>query len=492
MGRSFWQRLTQTAIVILFSALALRFFGTMDTRLGPLDLRLQMRWSVRGETRLVLPPLGQIKADTHGVPVAFCVQLNRIDENLLQSELADQEKPAEYLQTFLPQLRRIFIHFFLVLLLVGAGAGVMAGMIIWGCANWKRWVRSLLLGAVFTGVVLGGVMIQYNQQAFDRPRYEGMLEAAPWLLDLVDKGLAQLDTLGRKLEVMAGNLNRLFTQVDQLDPLARADGTLKVVHVSDIHNNPAAYDFLRRVVKGFGADLIIDTGDITDYGTPLEARMAEALAGVGVPYFFVPGNHDAPEAIARLKQIRGIRVLDNGVVTYKGLNILAWRDPTAKTGKLTATAQELRQAAEELTAEFARLEKAPDLVAVHNVTVARGLLGKVPLVLHGHDHRARIYERSGTRVVDAGTTGAAGVRALENVSQDGVPFSLALLHFDPVEDGEGGRAITLTAVDLIKVYSLNGRFVLERKVVKGGEENTAVSRDLVDGGSAAESDRVHP
>lgn len=491
MGRQLWIRLAQTGLIILFSGLALHLFGTMETRLGPMDLELQMHWAAHGETRLIIPPMGEIKADTHRIPVSLSIQLNRIDENLLQKELADHAKPAEYLEEFIPELRQVLARFFLVLMVVGAAAGAMAGMIIWGWKSWKYWALSLLIGTVFTGAVLAGVALQYDQNAFAHPRYEGMLEAAPWVLDLVDKGLAQLDSLGRKLEVMAGNLNRLFTQVDQLDPLARADGALKIVHVSDIHNNPAAYDFLQRVVKGFGADLIIDTGDITDYGTPIEAGLAQALAGVGVPYYFVPGNHDSPEAVARLKQVRGIRVLDDGLVKFKGLSILAWGDPASKTGSLTAQGADLRSAAKELSAKLESLEDPPDLVAVHNVTMVGDLMGKVPLVLHGHDHRVRTYERRGTQVVAAGTTGAAGVRALQNDSPDGVPFSLALLRFDPSNKGTEHSYI-LTAVDLISVYSLDGRFILERKVVEGGGEHTALSSDLAGDGTARGSDPEHP
>ncbi|HEX2954528.1 MAG TPA: metallophosphoesterase, partial [Bacillota bacterium] len=325
--------------------------------------------------------------------------------------------------------------------------------------------------------IILSVAVDYNQRAFETPRYEGMLEAAPWLLDILDKGFTQVDDLGRRLELVAGNLNRVMGQVDQLEPLARADGALKVIQVSDIHNNSAAYELLSRVVQGFGADLIIDTGDITDFGTPLETQLAGRLEELKIPYYFIPGNHETAEAIARLRRIRGVRVLDGESVSYKGLSILGLGDPAAQTEKLAATPKQLQQSSDRLYDIWSKMRVAPDLVAVHNVMTARKLLGKIPVLLHGHDHQAKIYEKGKTWLIDAGSTGAEGMRGLESQSKDGSPYSLALLRFDRAPTSSGHQ-YQLTVVDLIKVYSINGRFVLERKVLKGGDGDPDLSSSL--------------
>ena len=45
-------------------------------------------------------------------------------------------------------------------------------------------------------------------------------------------------------------------------------------------------------------DLVIDTGDLTDYGTAIETGLAGQIKTTkGVPYLFIPGNHDSPEVI---------------------------------------------------------------------------------------------------------------------------------------------------------------------------------------------------
>ncbi|HBR29780.1 MAG TPA: metallophosphoesterase, partial [Firmicutes bacterium] len=72
-------------------------------------------------------------------------------------------------------------------------------------------------------------------------------------------------------------------------------------------------------------------------------------------------------------------------------------------------------------------------------------------------HKPAIAEEGGTVLINAGTTGAAGVRGLGN---DTIPYSVALLRFN-LTDGK----YQLAAVDQIRVFSLNGRFILERTVM---------------------------
>lgn len=464
-------------VILMVIGAALHFLGTMEARLGPLDLVFRMKWASQGETRIILPPMGEVIAKTHRLPVNLSIQLNRVDPTLLNTDFSSYDQPANYFYDLLPGFRRLILLFVLRLLAIGVGAALLAGLAVWGWKDWRRWGISALLGLILTGSVLWGVGTRYNVKAFETPRYEGMLETAPWLLDLLDNGLSQIDTLSRRLEAVAGNLNRMFSQVDQLAPLAKADGEIKVVHVSDIHNNPAAYEFLARVVKGFGADLILDTGDITDFGTPLEARLAERLAKLEVPYVFVPGNHDSPQVVSYLRKIPGLTVLDGRVKTIKGLTILGLGDPASRNGELMAPQEELEASADEIREIWQSLSIAPDIVAVHNRKTAKHLLGKAQVLLHGHDHQAKIYQSGTSWIIDAGSTGAAGMRGLENRSKEGDPYSLALLRYDPAPEGSG-KTYQLTAVDLIKIYGMNGRFVLERKVLKGGDGDKTVSGDL--------------
>src|SRR5687767_15987356 len=97
--------------------------------------------------------------------------------------------------------------------------------------------------------------------------------------------------------------------------------TFRVLHVSDIHNNPAAFPFLREVAQQFQVEFIIDTGDLTDFGSPLEATIGREIARLPFPYVIVLGNHDSPTVGTALAQLPNVTVLDGNPVTVGGVTL---------------------------------------------------------------------------------------------------------------------------------------------------------------------------
>ncbi|NLG85131.1 MAG: metallophosphoesterase, partial [Firmicutes bacterium] len=246
-------------------------------------------------------------------------------------------------------------------------------------------------------------------------------------------------------------------------PMGEAGEDLRVLHVSDIHNNPAAYKLIAALAEGFAVDLVVDTGDLTDYGTPLEGGLAAAIARLKVPYVFVPGNHDSPEVISRLRRLKNVVVLAGRPVKVKGLWLLGLPDPAAMTWTNEAPLEGvLARAGEELLSTWEASTVKPDLVVAHNFAMLRPLLGKAPVLLHGHDHRASLQEMEGSLIVDAGTSGAAGYRGL--ASEKAVPYTLNLQYWRK----EAGGSFRLVAVDAISLDGLGGRLQVTRKVI--GEE----------------------
>lgn len=60
------------------------------------------------------------------------------------------------------------------------------------------------------------------------------------------------------------------------------DRTIRLLHVSDIHLNPAAYDLMASVITQFTVAAVVDTGDSTDYGSELENRTLGRIGRLGV------------------------------------------------------------------------------------------------------------------------------------------------------------------------------------------------------------------
>lgn len=95
------------------------------------------------------------------------------------------------------------------------------------------------------------------------------------------------------------------------------------------------------------------------------------------------------------------------------------------------------------------------MVAVHNLKLAKKLIGQVPLILHGHDHQYRLTAESKHVINDAGTTGAAGLRGL---TEEGVPYSATILYWKQNPSGE----MILKALDSIKINGAIGKLTIER------------------------------
>src|SRR3546814_1798996 len=88
-------------------------------------------------------------------------------------------------------------------------------------------------------------------------------------------------------------------------------------------------------------DAVLDTGDVTTFGLPLESRFGSLLQASPVPYIVVPGNHDSPANRAPLPQMTGITVLAGDSVTVGGVRILGLADPPFSSEEHTSELKSL-------------------------------------------------------------------------------------------------------------------------------------------------------
>ena len=115
-----------------------------------------------------------------------------------------------------------------------------------------------------------------------------------------------------------------------MDKLASTEESMvRVLHVSDIHNNPAAFDFMDQIINNFNVDFVIDTGDITDYGTFLEDMVIKSYLSCRW-IMFCSGNHDSPKTLELIKTMDNVTILDGEISTVKGIDILDFRMPVLR------------------------------------------------------------------------------------------------------------------------------------------------------------------
>jgi predicted phosphodiesterase len=427
-------------------------FNVADT-----TVRAKVFPAKQGHTRVSVPPFGEIRARTHDLPVGISVSIERITMGQMRRLAANgfsQEQLMEEIENDLVGASRLFALRLLVLASLG---GLLAGLLLPG-RNWKRLLAGGMIGLLAVALPASVIFKSYDVKAWRQPKYSGMLAAAPWLLGELEDRLTELDAFRVEMRALVRNLHRFYAKVEGWKPLKVETGTIKLLHVSDIHNNPAAIDIMGQVIRDFQVDMVIDTGDITDFGTPLEAELVERIGSLRVPYVFVPGNHESEAVLAALRQQKNVIVLEDETVSVKGLKILGLADPAAY--RLTAepaAAEDISLVSKQTADLYKSLPREPDIVAVHSMKQGEGLVGRAPLMLAGHTHRSTLTTRQGTIVCDAGSAGAAGLRKFDNGSE--TPYALKLLYFDQ-------QTRALTAVDSLSLSGSSREFVLERRLME--------------------------
>lgn len=440
-------------------------FGKMSFRIDAFEAQLAIQVIDHGFTQVTIPPVGLIRAKTHAAPLKLNITLNNIDLDLLKKMFKDIPGQEALVNKVKGEFFKALGKFFLLILGLSLTGGAFGMLILWK-KNLLDYLKGALTGLVVIGVLLANTYFTYDINRFQQPEYEGILKAAPWMIGFAEQGLVKVNTLGKQLQVMANNLYDLFERIDHLEPIGAVSGDLKILHVSDFHNNPVALDFIEQVTRSFQPDMIIDTGDITDFGSPLETQLINRLAQLKVPYLFIPGNHDSPTTIEDMRAVPNVTVIEKGLVEVKGLKILGLRDPASLTNNIQPPPGETIAKYIATLKEFLKdLPEKPDILAVHNPRIATKFMGRVPIILSGHTHHFTISGNGDSVYINAGTTGAAGLRGLQAKGE--TPYSLVLLHFS-----KKAEEYRLLAVDVIRVSNLHKGFILERKFFSIPSETT--------------------
>jgi predicted phosphodiesterase len=247
---------------------------------------------------------------------------------------------------------------------------------------------------------------------------------------------------------------------------------VRVLHVSDVHLNPQAFDVMNLLVDQFDIDAVADTGDTTDWGSDPETRLLDRIGDIDVPYLWVRGNHDSRATQRAIAQQPNAVVLDRSSATVAGLRFWGAADTRFTPSKDQKSGKNAeRTKAEEMAITISEdVDDAQppgiDVVMVHDPRMAGELGDQVPLVLAGHTHDAKEERLGSTRLLVEGSTGGAGLRGLQN--EDPEPLSATVLYFDPDTD-------ELVAYDRITIDGL-------------GETGARIDRHVVDRGDGEEGD----
>lgn len=454
-------------LVITLAVVPIAFSAT--SKLGPGTVAVSLRPSVSGGTELSLPPLGAIEAPTHRAPVRFQVELREVDvlDTIgTDGETSDGQQLVDAIEAEIrADLGAALLRMVLRLVVVAAACGVLAALCFPGRRSLKRVLAAAAFAPTVVAVLVAPAAIGFDEAAFvDSPTFTGQLASAEDLLSRVGSLETRFGSVGSRAKVISERLAGLYSATLN-DEIARSDGQVTLLHVSDLHLNAVGMALTRNFAEQFDVDAVVDTGDFTSFGFPPESEFLDQLEGIEVPYVLVAGNHDSQEIRDQLAVDDRIVYLNGDSTEVAGLTIAGIEDPT-RTALQRIPVEELRaqyRAQEPLVQDLVNTTE-PDLLLVHNPIMATPVLGEVPVVAAGHIHRSKLEIVDGTVLAIVGSSGANGLGNL--LVDEGAPYEFELLRFDRER---------LVAVDTVKVDGDDGSFELSRRLIR--DDDLEASKD---------------
>ena len=248
-----------------------------------------------------------------------------------------------------------------------------------------------VIACAATGVGIWQTYQPDRQHEFTSTGVLGTVQRNQSLLSDVEARTAQVTPYLRNLIALSSALQDKYSPSELNQPVA-----LRVLLVSDLHAGNQ-YALMRTIVEQEDIDLVVDTGDLVNFGTVAEGQASGMFAGIAslpVPYLFTRGNHDATSAtdhaiLDRLATLPNVVLLqpepdEYTVVDAGGIRIGGFNDPRwfGDDGKRSKDKQQPAKKAFE--AAFAQ-EPSLDLLVSHEPWAVQDV-PRADVAVNGHMH----------------------------------------------------------------------------------------------------------
>jgi predicted phosphodiesterase len=341
-------------------------------------------------------------------------------------------------------------------------------------------LRYTIAAAITTTVAVGVALVVLfpPRGTIDEPQYYAFGPDIPRALDAVEAAQRSTRTLDQELDAQLVGLARLVTNPANLTPLANRPS---ITIASDLHNNFLAAPILKSAT---GDGPLFFAGDLTDRGSPLEARLVSRVTSLGDPFVFVSGNHDSDSLQRDLARRDAVVLTERGrlmpdgsygpqVVDIDGLRVAGYRDPFERRAgenfrdRYQPSPTPAQQDA--FTAWLAPLIGDVDIVMVHEpalIEPALAILEDSPparplVIITGHTHKASLERLPGVTVINGGSVGAGGTGNLTERTD----YGLARLIYTTKP------AFQPLAADLITIDPTDGSSTASRERLEGEPED---------------------
>ena len=314
------------AVVVLGAWLGLLVVGNVRVPVGPMNTTMTLRPSVTGGTKINISPLGALQLDSHIAPVRLDVNVDQLDPERSQA-LVDHPERLSGLQDEVTQ----DIAHGTADLAVRSCVAVVTGATALGLAVYRRPRRALAAGGLALGLLAasgGTAYATWKPDSVLEPKFSGLLSSAPSLVGDARSIVTEFDVYQKELARLVTNVTKLYDATSTLPAYRPDPTTIRVLHVSDIHLNPASWKIIASLVEQYQVDVIVDSGDTMDHGSAAENGFLDPIEDLGAPYVWVRGNHDSRVTQRYLTGLKNVHVLDDGrATTIAGLRFAGIGDP---------------------------------------------------------------------------------------------------------------------------------------------------------------------
>jgi predicted phosphodiesterase len=431
---------------------------------GALDLYVPLvDWGVRFENTVKLPVRLHVDLRTvDRTTVATVANGGRFDLHQVRTEARDAIK------SYLLNLIAITIASALAL-------GVLVAFALRARSGPR--LRYKVAAAIATAAVIGAALILFlpPRGKISDPQYYAFGPDIPRALQAVEAAQASTRQLDQELDAQLVGLARLVTRPAERTPITNQP---TITIASDLHNNFIALPILEKVANG---GPLFFPGDLTDRGSPIEARLVSRVVGLGHPFVFVSGNHDSDSLERSLARLGATVLTEDGklrpdgstdghtIQDINGLKVAGYSDPFERRAgenfKDRYQPEPTPTMEDAFTSWLRPLVGKVDIVMVHEPALfaqALEILKDKPparpiVFVTGHTHKASLDHFAGVTVINGGSVGAGGTGNLTEQTKMGVarliftskpsfqPLAADLVEIDPGSGDSTARRERLDA-----------------------------------------------
>jgi predicted MPP superfamily phosphohydrolase len=476
-------------VALAGTLLGVQLGGHSSNDVGPFRVDFALAPSWTGDAQVQIPPLGAITVDSHDGPAALNARIKLLDEQRTRELINNPQRIDAASNEAADDIGRAVRELAFKAALAAVTGGLLLGLVVF--RNVRRAAASAAVAFALVAATAGVAAATWRPESIREPKYEGLLTNVPAVIGDARNIYDRYGEYRGELIRIVSNMSRVYTNLSSLPTYQPDPNTVRVLHVTDLHLNPTSYEVIGAIADQFQVNAVVDTGDLTDWGSNLENPYAQSIGKLGVPYVFIRGNHDSAETAAAVARQPNAVVLDNDVRKVGGLTIAGIRDPRFTPDKsegdlgpdeesVIASGERLAETVKAYNEQNGTTNHPPptptpsaaprngnagtaddgtvDLMLIHDPRAAEALSDAGPLVLAGHTHKRKVSKLDDdTTLMVEGSTGARGLRGIGE--KDPTPLQMKLLYFSPAGQLQAYDNITVSGAGQSKLE-------LERTIVR--------------------------